>query len=114
MADGVDVFDRGAWEKNSEFHVVVRLLGHRSVDCLLPLGAVLGMNALKSLFQSRYAIFRIKAIYAIPFVGQVQRVSSRKLPDPAPRMREPLRFCQVTLAPPQRFFRGLALTTLCL
>src|ERR1700758_2762409 len=36
-------------------------------------------------------------------------VPSRYLPGPTPCVREPLRFRQITLAPPQRFFRLLAL-----
>src|SRR5882762_9015548 len=101
MADGVDVFASAVGKKDSEFHVVVRLFPHRSIRCLLPLGSILRMNALQSLWQSRYAIFRSKAVDAIPFIGQVQRVSARNLPNPAPGMRQPLCFCQVTLAPPQ-------------
>src|SRR6266852_6664863 len=65
------------------------------------------MNALQPFFPSRYALFWIEAIYAIPFLGEMQGVSSRYPPSPTPRMREPLRFCQITLAPPQRFFRLL-------
>src|SRR5258708_27712152 len=40
----------------------------------------------------------IKAIYAIPLVGEMQGFSSRYPPNPTPRMREPLRFRQITLA----------------
>src|SRR6266436_1976607 len=36
-------------------------------------------------------------------------VSSRYPPGPTPRTREPLRFRQITLASPQRFFRPLVL-----
>src|SRR5207253_7059874 len=39
--------------------------------------------------------------------GEMQGVSSRYLTCPTPRMCEPLRFRQVTLAPAQRFFRKL-------
>ncbi len=113
MANGVDVFHRGARKKNSEFHVVVRLFAHCSVDCFLPLASVLRMNALQSLFESRYAILQVEAIYPIPFVGQVHSISSCYLPDPTPRMREPLCFCQIPLAAPQGFFRTLPLTALC-
>src|SRR5258707_1219419 len=82
MTDGVDVFDRAARKEDSEFHIVIRLF----TDCL------------------------IEVIYAIPFIGQMHGVSSRYLPDPTPRMREPLRLRQVTLAAPQRFFSLFALS----
>src|SRR6267143_4206700 len=65
------------------------------------------MNALQLFFPSRQTIFWIKAIYAVPFLGQMQGVSSRYPPSPTPRTHEPLRFRQITLAPAQRFFRLL-------
>src|ERR1700730_10897432 len=111
MANCMNVFERGVRKENSEFQIVVRLFIHCSIDYLVPFGSILRMNTLQSLLPSRSSIFRVEAIYAIPFVGQVQRVSSRYLPDPTPRMREPLCFRQITLTPPQRFFGGIALTT---
>src|SRR3989441_8898098 len=107
MADSVDVFDRAVRKKDSEFHFVIRLLTDCSIDCPLPLGSILRMNTPQPLFPSRHALFWIEAIYAIPFLGQMQGVSSRHPPGPTPRMREPLCFRQITLAPPQRFFRLL-------
>src|ERR1700675_2384282 len=104
MTDAVNVFKPGVGKKNPEFHIVVRLFTHCSVDCLFPLGSILWMNALQPLFPRRFSISRVEAIYAIPLVGQVQRVSSCYPPDPTPRMCEPLRFCQIVLATPQRFF----------
>src|SRR5258708_805523 len=59
------------------------------------------MNALQPFFPSRYALFWIEAIYAIPFLGQMQGVSSRYPPGPTPRMRESLRFRQARLAAPE-------------
>jgi len=46
----------------------------------------------------------------VPFLGQMQRVSSRYLPGPTPRVRELLGFRQITLTPSQRFFRTLTFT----
>src|ERR1700730_8544518 len=108
MADGVDVFDRAVRKNDSEFHFVIRLFGDCSIDWPLPLGSILGMNALQPLLPNRRARFWIKAIDAVPFLGQMHGVSSRYPPGPTPRMREPLGFRQVTLAAPQRFFRILA------
>src|SRR4029077_15915183 len=49
------------------------------------------------------------AVYAIPFLGQMQGSVSGRSPGPTARLAEPLRFRQITLASPQRFFRLLAL-----
>ncbi len=62
MADGVDVFDRAARKQDSELHFVIRLFTDRSIDCPLPLGAILRMNALQPFFPSRRALFWIEAI----------------------------------------------------
>ena len=105
----MDVFDRAVGKKDSEFHFVIRLFSDCSIDCRLPLGSILLMNALQPFFPSRHALLWIEAIYAIPFLGEMQGVSSRHPPDPTPRVREPLRFRQISLAPPQRFFRALGL-----
>src|SRR6202023_1137022 len=107
-ADGVDVFDYAARKKNSVFHFVIRLPNDCSSDCAFPLGSVFWMDALKPLFPSGHSLFRSEAINAIPFLGQMQGVSSRYLPNPTPGMREPLRFRKITLALPQRFFGPLA------
>src|SRR5882672_5165430 len=104
MADGVDVFDRAAWKKDSEFHLVIRLFSNCSIDCPLPLGSILRMSALQTFFKSRRAIFWIEAINAVPFLGQMQGVSSRYPPGPTPCVREPLRFLQVRLASLQLLF----------
>src|SRR5882762_1577345 len=107
MADGVEVFDRAVRKKDSEFHFVIGLFTDGSIDRPLPLGSILRMNAPQPFFPTRHALFWIEAIYAIPFLGEMQGVSSCYLPDPAPRMCEPLRFRKITLASPQRFFRTL-------
>src|ERR1700730_11734184 len=113
MADGVDVFDRAVRKEDSEFHFVIRLFIDCSINCPLPLGSILRMNAPQPFFPSRHARFCIEAIYAIPFLGEMQSVSSRYLPDPAPCVSEPLRFRQITLASPQRFFHPFALGGVC-
>src|SRR6267142_2104145 len=77
MADGVDVFDSAARKNDSEFHFVIRLFTDCPIDCPLPSGTILRMNALEPLFPSRHAIFWIKAIYAIPLLGKMQGFSSR-------------------------------------
>src|SRR4030081_2618382 len=104
MADGVDVFDRAVWKKDSEFHFVFRLFSDCSIDCPLPLGSILRMSALPTFFKSRPAIFWIEAINAVPFLGQMQGVPSRYPPGPTPCVREPLRLRQVRLAALQLFF----------
>src|SRR6266478_201670 len=80
-----------------------------SIDCPLPVGTILRMNALEPLFPSRHALFWIKTIYAIPLLGKMRGFSSRYSPNPTPRMRQPLRFRQITLTLPQLRFCLLAL-----
>ena len=107
MADDVDVFDSAARKEDSDFLVVIRLFSDCSIDCPLPLRAILRMSALQTFFKSRRALFWIEAIYAVPFLGQMQEGASRYPPGPTPCVREPLRFRQIALAPPQPFFRLL-------
>src|ERR1700731_1438544 len=104
MADGVDGFGCGFREKDSEFHLVIRLSVDCSVDCPFPLGSSLRMSALQKLFKSGRAIFWIEAINSVPFLGQMQGVSSRYPPGPTPCVREPLRLRQVRLAALQLLF----------
>src|ERR1700694_4045359 len=98
MANGVDVCDRPVGKKDSVFHFVIRRFSDCSIDCPLPLGSILRMNALQPFFPSRRALFWIESMYAVPFLGQMQGVSSRYPPGPTPGVREPLRFRQVRLA----------------
>src|ERR1700730_1307273 len=111
MADGVDVFDCAVGKKDSEHHFVIRRFSDCPIYCSFPVGSILRMNALQPFFPSGRALCWIEAIQAIPFVGQMQGVPSRNSPNPPPRMREPLRLCQITFAPAQRFFRTITLTT---
>src|SRR5882762_5408635 len=104
MADGLDVFDRAVWKKDSEFHFVFRLFSDCSIDCHLPLSSILRMNALPTFFKSRRAIVWIEAINPVPFLGQVHGVSPRYPPGPTPRVREPLRLRQVRFAALQLLF----------
>src|SRR6202045_3431664 len=62
------------------------------------------MSALQTFFKSRRAIFWIEAINAVPFLGQMQGVSSRYPPSPTPCVRESLRLRQVRLASLQLLF----------
>src|SRR3984893_16765717 len=104
MADGVDVSDRAVWKKDSEFQFVIRLFSDCSIDYPLPLGSILRMSAQQTFFKSRRAIFWIEAINSVPFLGQMQGVSSRYPPGPTPCVREPLRLRQVRLASLQFLF----------
>src|SRR5207245_514054 len=79
-----------------------------SIEGPLPLGSVIRVNTLQQLFPSRHAHFWIEAVYAIPFLGQMQGSVSGRSPGPTARLAKPLRFRQITLAPPQRFFRLLS------
>src|SRR5258708_23424352 len=93
--------------RNSTF--VSRLFTDCSFDRSLPLASILRLSAPQPFFPSRHALIWIEAIYPIPLLVATQGGSTRHAPDPTPRMREPLRLRQITLAPPQRFFRPLVL-----
>src|SRR5258708_30516620 len=103
MADGVDVFDGAVRKKDSEFHFVIRFFNDCSSDCPLPFVSIFRMNALYLSFPSRRAFFGAEAIYAKPFLGEMQGDSSCHLPDPTPRVRELLCVRYIILRPPQRF-----------
>src|SRR6267154_1794261 len=107
MPYGVDVFDRAVRKKDSELHFVIGLFTDCSVDCPLPCGSILRMNAAQPFFPTRHALLGIDAIDPIPFLGEMRGFSVRHPPDPAPCMCQPLRFGQVSLASPQCFFRTL-------
>src|SRR5258708_24967097 len=113
MANSVDVFDRAVGKKDPEFYIVMGFFKDRSLDCPLPLGSICRMDPLETLFPNRHALCRIEPINPVPFLGQVNCVPSRYLPDPTARMSDPLRFRQVTLASPQRFSRPLAFGDIC-
>src|SRR5437764_11626284 len=104
MADGVDVLDRAARKKESHFHFVIRLFANCSIGCLLPFGSILRMNALQPFLPNRQAIFRIEAIYAVPFFGEMYGHVSRQPRGPTPGVGEFLRLRQVRLASLKLFF----------
>src|SRR5260370_35795740 len=105
MADGVDVFDRSVWKKGSELYFVFRCFSDCSIDCPLPLSAVLRMSALPTFFKGRRAIFWLEAINAVPFLGQMPGGSPHYPAGPTPCVRQPLRLPQVRLRSLQPLFR---------
>src|SRR5262249_29066940 len=66
-------FDRRAGDENSKLDIVIRLVGDCSVASGFHFRPVLGMNTLQKFFPGRHTMFRIKAVYAIPFLGEIQR-----------------------------------------
>ena len=108
MANDADVFDGAGWKKDSKFHFVIRFFNDGSLDYPLPPGSILRMNAPQSFSPTGHALCLIETVFAIPFLGQIHRVSSRQPPNPTSRMRERLGFRKITLASPQLFFKALA------
>src|SRR5580658_2813650 len=98
MGEGVNPFDSAVSQKDSEFQIVFRLFTDGSLDGLLPPGSILRMNSLQAFLPTRHALFWIEAIDPIPFLGQMQGVSSRYAPNPTRGMREPLGFGEIRLA----------------
>src|SRR5438067_6917350 len=101
MASRVDMSNGPGRKQDSEVQTIVRFLTDRSIDRSLPLISILGMNPLQSLLPARHTPFRVEAVDAVPFLGQMQGASFRYLPDPTASMCEPLRFRQVAFAPAQ-------------
>src|SRR5580658_8931582 len=97
MANGVNIFNSAVREKDSEFHIVFRLLADGSIDDSLPPVAILWVKALEPFFPTRHALFWIETIDPIPLIGQMQGIPSRHLPDPTSGVREPLCFIEVHL-----------------
>src|SRR5271168_148886 len=106
MADSVHVFESAVRQKNSEFHIVFRLLPDGSVNYSLPSVSILWMKALSAFIPTRHTLMWIEAVDAIPFIGQMQSVPTRYLPNPASGMREPLGFLKVHLALLQGFIES--------
>src|SRR5438309_2850187 len=104
MADGVDVFDHAARKKESHFHFVIGLFANCSIGCLLPFDSILRMNALQPFFPNRHVLSRVEAIYAVPFLGEMQGHVSRQPRGPTPSVAEPLRLSQVPFASLQLLF----------
>src|SRR5580693_3474434 len=98
MADGMNVFHGAVRKENSELDIVFGSFTEGSLDGSLPSVAILGMNAFEPFFPTRRAFFWIEIVDAIPFVGEMQCLSSDCAQDPASRMREPLGFLKVRLA----------------
>src|ERR1700688_3762699 len=98
MADAMNVFDRSFRKKDSEFHIVFRLIANGFLDDASPPLAIFRMCAVEPFFPAGHALLRIEAIDAIPFVGKVHGLSSREPPSPTRGVREPLGLFEICLA----------------
>src|ERR1700758_3296080 len=109
MPDGLDVFNRSVGVDDSVLDPIFRLLprciAHGSIHVL----AVLWVDSFQERFARRWSFLRIESTNSEHFVGPVKRLPHRRVIGPTARLAEPLCFRQITLAPPQRFFRLLAL-----
>src|SRR5690242_13200945 len=97
MTNSVKVFDRSCRRKNAEFLFVFRFFDDCLFDCAHPLVSVIRMNALYSLIPTRDSVLWIESPDAVPFIGQIDCISSFEPPDPSPYVCDSLRFRQVGL-----------------
>ncbi len=67
MSDTVEVSYGATWKKKSVFNFVIRLFAYCSLDCLSLSSSIIWMNTLLPFFPRKHALFRIEAVYAIPF-----------------------------------------------
>src|SRR5258708_7884575 len=103
----MDVSNSSIGKHDSELDGVVSSLAHCALDVFDNPVAILWMDPLQYRFTVRKALLRIEAPNSEIFLGPIE--SRYRVEGPAPCMRKPLRFRQVTLAPAQRLFRPLAL-----
>src|SRR6266404_1287361 len=114
MAYDVDVPDLATGTNESVIQLELRFVTARFLDRFAEFGLIIGMDALKECFVSRLTTVRIETQYAVAFFGEVLDLTINRYRRPTARMAEPLRFRQITLTSAQRFFRMLALKTLCM
>ncbi len=114
MAYHVDVSDPAAGMNDSVIQLELRVLTRCCLDRFANFGLIIRMDALKERFVSRLSTVRIKTHHPVAFFGEVLDLALRRYRCPTARVAEPLRFRQITLASAQRFFRGFAVTALCL
>src|SRR5882724_3019289 len=98
MAHSVNPLENSLRKNNAELYVVIRSLTNCSLDYPFPSASILWMYPLQSLLPRWDPLFRIKSINAIPFIRQMQHLSSCYLPGPTAQVRKPLRFCEIRLA----------------
>src|SRR5260370_27237035 len=103
----MDVSNSSIGKHDSELDGVVSSLAHCALDVFDNPVAILWMDPLQYRFTVRKALLRIEAPNSEIFLGPIE--SRYRVEGPAPCMRKPLRFRQVTLAPAQRLFGPLAL-----
>src|SRR6266851_9440225 len=82
------------------------------VRCLLPLGSILWMSALKECIEPRMSTVLVETQHAVAFLGPIPDLTGGGGPCPTARMAEPLRFRQVCLALLQFLLCSLALITI--
>jgi len=110
MAYHVDVSDPAAGMNDSVIQFEVRVLTPCFLDRFAEFGLIIRMDALKERFVSRLPAVRIKTRHPVALFREVPDLAFGRYRCPTARVAEPLRFGQITLTSPQRFFHGLALT----
>src|SRR6266481_2822355 len=95
MANRANPFELSVRKQNAKLNFVSRALSNRSFDCSLPLASIFGIYSLQPLFPRGHPFSRIKSIDAIPFIRQMQHLSSCYLASPTAQVGEPLRFCEI-------------------
>src|ERR1700761_221633 len=98
MGHSVNPLERSVRKKNTEFYFIIGSITNCSLDCPLPCVSIVRMYSLQPFFPLRHPLFRIKSVYAIPLIRQVECVSSCHLPNPTTRVRYPLRLREVRFA----------------
>src|SRR6201982_2847994 len=109
MPDGLGVFNRSVGVYYFVLDPVFRLPPRCIAHGFIHVFAILWVDSFQERFARRWTFLRIESTNSEHFVGPVKRLLRRRVIGPTARLAEPLCFRQITLAPPQRFFRLLAL-----
>src|SRR6266404_1569584 len=109
MAHRVDVPEGPARKNGSETPFASRSFPDRSLEVFARPGSIVGVNALDECVQRGNAACGIEAEQAKQFLGCVDQLLAGDVQRPAARIRQPLRFSEIGLAPAQGLFGALAL-----
>src|SRR5579864_4001799 len=109
MTDGLGVLNRSVGVDDSVFDPVLRLLpcciAHGSSHAL----AILWVDSFQERFARRWTLLRIESTNSEHFVGPVKCLLRRRVIGPTARMRQLLRFRQISFAAPESLLCSFAL-----
>jgi len=107
MPDILDIFDRSIGQNNPILIDVFSFLVDLPLDALSHSVVIFRMHVAPEFFATR-AFQRIQSKDSEHFIGPVSRFPGQRIVGPTARLGEPLRFREVSLAPPQSLLSHLS------